>query len=226
MKKILFPIFVALLLISCGGNTNKSSNSDSNLVLKTVIERCPDCGGDGYARYNCSECNGSGSTYSTCSYCGGSGGHWYRRETQQQIPCSTCGGSGRVRGSGNTICNSCGGSGHRTCALCKGSGMTDILGDWRTCPRCDGWGYEECYLCDGRGYKQGPEYETCRTCWGSGVSGVRPVVEEGYEYCEHCHGNPRTKTYCRNCGGYGYIESYCRTCNGTGKISVEKWVEE
>lgn len=225
MKKIILSVLAIILLVSCGGRSNCSSHS-GNMVLKTVSEICHDCDGDGYVKYSCDKCGGTGYITKNCPYCGGSGGHWYRRATQEKIPCSTCGGSGKVSGSGNTTCNICGGRGYYTCAFCKGSGMANILGEWRVCPRCDGAKIEECYSCGGRGYKQGSEYEVCRTCNGSGVSGVRPIVQEGYEYCEHCHGNPTTRVTCDNCGGCGYIQSYCHTCNGTGTISVERWVEE
>lgn len=225
MKKIYISIFVVLLLISCGGNTNKRGD----LVLKTVTEDCPDCN-DGFG-YFCGDCGGVGVLYSSCSYCNGTGSRWSRRATLESQTCSVCGGSGRVRGPGNGPCNFCCGSGSSICMHCLGKGTRDLdFGTKLECTICDGTGYLECSKCGGRGYIQGPEYETCGFCLGSGFYGAKPVVQMEYEQCQYCHGTLQIKTYCRTCGGDGYIyiggSSGCSTCNGTGKITVEKWVEE
>ena len=139
----------------------------------------------------------------------------HRRKTLRgSIACSICNGSGYI------TCSTCRGNGYYACLLCKGSGLSSIFGSIDTCPRCDGRGSEICNMCDGSGHSLCNETVMCRTCWGDGITGSRPVVKNEYRDCEHCDNSHKEEVRCGECHGRGYVNYECSRCDGSGEIVV------
>ena len=88
---------VSLIMLACG-NTNNSSNSNSNDPIleepEEEWEDCDNCNGRGYFTYKCSSCDGKGrltESYSetstrTCNACYGTG----------IAPCNKCRNNGYI----------------------------------------------------------------------------------------------------------------------------------
>ena len=71
-----------------------------------------------------------------------------------------------------------------------------------------------CSVCKGTGAKNGTEFETCRSCNGTGR--VRMTQNTFF-------GTVVNDGDCRNCGGTGkIIKSKCPTCNGKGIVTENK----
>jgi RecJ-like exonuclease len=75
-------------------------------------------------------------------------------------------------------------------------------------------------MCDGSGHRQCSRTETCKTCWGGGVSDNRPVVKNENRDCEYCGSNHKEEVRCGECYGNGYVNYECSRCDGNGQITV------
>ena len=201
MKKIIVFLFLIITAISCGQNPN--NNND----WRTTYKECPDCDGEGSVNERCYCCSGYGYVLQYCSECDGTGTSLTIIQTQEPITCPDCwGGDGshvckHFNGTGYVDCDTCRGKRYHTCYFCKGKGTAIIFGELMLCPRCSGCGDEICSMCDGSGKEACSKTTYCRTCFGQGTIGVRPVVREEYNVCECCDGNKTVMAKCSQCRG-------------------------
>lgn len=219
---ILTSLFLAITTISCSWNPKQSLDN-----WRTIYKECPDCDGDGQKRERCYACYGYQYVEQYCENCNGTGSCLRIIHTHEAITCSDCMGAGEFvcsecNGTGYVDCDTCGGDGYHTCYLCKGERIINLFGELSHCPRCRGYGEERCCMCDGSGRQGCSKTKYCRTCFGQGTKGVRPVVRHEYDECEYCGGRKTVTVRCYQCNGKGYLDSDCSTCDGEGQIAVKR----
>lgn len=77
--------------------------------------------------------------------------------------------------------------------------------------------YENCNACNGTGAKDGKEFDTCKSCKGSGFIQT---------YQNTLFGRVLNETVCPDCAGSGKkIKVRCEKCNGRGQIKTSKDIE-
>ncbi|MDY5999956.1 MAG: hypothetical protein SPJ05_06865 [Candidatus Limisoma sp.] len=234
MKYIIYLLQFLLLFSTACRNNASYNKQDYNHVdeEKVVIEKCPECDGNGYVITYCSECNGNGTLNVTCSGCCGRGYQTHYVSGMRPKKCSFCYGTGKTRCNtcdGNNRCNYCSGHGSFQCTVCKGYGLIifDIYDKdtWIKCNNCNGTGYEQCIICRGSGKccACNNGISNCPNCWGSGTYGRESYSETREEECSDCNGFGYHNNTCYKCNGSGKYQMDCDYCNGKGTV-VKKYM--